>query len=63
MNANYCCMVMVYWRIRDLGLEDGWSLDGFRDPEISMGDRKIYRTKVEHFSAEASLGTELNLSD
>lgn len=36
----------------DLGLKDGWSLDGFRDPEVSMGGRNISRTKVEQFSAE-----------
>lgn len=33
-------------------LEDAWSLDGFREPKVSMAVRELSRIKVEEFSAQ-----------
>lgn len=33
-------------------LEDAWSLDGFREPKVSMAVRELSRIKVGEFSAQ-----------
>lgn len=38
--------------IGECSLEDGWSLDGFREPGVSMEGRELSRIKVEEFSAQ-----------
>lgn len=46
-------------------LEDGWSLDGFREPGVSMAGRNYpeSRWKSSVLKAKAGLGTELNQFD